>query len=732
MNDRRENYADQISFSRSVRRKTAIGDGLTAVYALSAHDKAVGIFDDCLWAERLWRSIMKTDLDFIKDKFENSGVDAPENMGKDFALEKIAEATPEKPKKITAVKGLSIAAAVALVTVTAFGVTSIIGNTPKPASFSGKASLKSFNNKSEVRDALKKVFDETKKRNDYFTTYEKGNIVYKNDLADDSISGAMKKNALSSYVGDANGSKTHNTTYVQETGVDEADTVKTDGDYIYYLCDNKINIFSAEGKKSKLLSSITPKKKSERFFNDFYLHDNKVIAVSQLWSNTTRETEIDVYDISDINNIKLNDSYAQSGDVCSTRMIGDKIYVVSFYNADREDDYPRCGNISNSATPDEIAPTDIYCPEKPSESTFLVVSEIDTAGSEKKTKSKAILGSADEIYCNTENLYVTAKQYEYPEAPKPKTSTDDEVNFYYTGLILPTVTATQIVKIDLNNGLDFTATAKVEGYIDNQYSLDEKDGCLRVAVTKDKNDSGNRIQSNTLYVLDKNLKQLGKTNSFAENESIKAVRYIGDTAYVITYEETDPLFVIDTSDSSNPKILGEVKISGFSTMLVPVDENTLLGIGYHAQDEDYTDLEVQEGLKLALFDVSDKADPKVLDEMVFKDYNSPVQYDPKALVVNYERNDYAIPFSFWNYNDETEDSESREGALNFKVENGKLKLIDEYASEMFGKDTDTVYSGIDRCTYVGDFIYLLGSENDYSSELEEYKQTAIIDAVEYK
>ena len=110
---------------------------------------------------------------------------------------------------------------------------------------------------------------------------------------------------------------------------------------------------------------------------------------------------------------------------------------------------------------------------------------------------------------------------------------------------------------------------------------------------------------NNLYVLDGELNPVGEVTGFAPDESIKAVRYMENTAYVITYEQTDPLFVIDLTDPTTPVITGEVKISGFSSMLVPIDENTVLGIGYHTEDEG-REMEIQEGLKIVTFDVSDK------------------------------------------------------------------------------------------------------------------------------
>ncbi|MEF2885146.1 MAG: beta-propeller domain-containing protein, partial [Ruminococcus sp.] len=205
---------------------------------------------------------------------------------------------------------------------------------------------------------------------------------------------------------------------------------------------------------------------------------------------------------------------------------------------------------------------------------------------------------------------------------------------------------------------------------------------------------------------------------FAPDESIKAVRYMENTAYVITYEQTDPLFVIDLTDPTTPVITGEVKISGFSSMLVPIDENTVLGIGYHTEDEG-REMEIQEGLKIVTFDVSDKNNPKVLDTKVFKNYYSDVQYNPKALLVNFERGDYTIPYSYsdWNAWDdayyETRKIENRSGVINFCVDGGKINIVDEYVSDVFR------YSTVDRCVYVGDMIYMLGYDSD-------------IDCVQYK
>ncbi len=667
---------------------------------------------------------MKTDYEFIKNKFDESDVKAPESMNEEFVLDKIKDVKPKKNRK-PLVATLSTAAAVAVITAVAIAVTSIFGSTPQPIKIAGtKARLTNFKSADDVKEAIRTINKQSQEANS-----DKGNYAVAEDAADAAGDNSLsyQKNFSTATGGAASKSADagHNATYTQYTNVDEADTVKTDGKYIFYRANaSSITVFLAKGKSSKKIAEIMPtkvKKADDVYFEDFYVYNNKLLAVEgTMYSHTFNNTKVELFDISDINNIKSTDSFTQSGTYCSSRMIGSMMYIVSNHYASKDTDLPKAGKskaaTDDETTPNEISCTDIYTVEKPSTPNFLVVSGIDTDNGAQATKTKAILGSADTVYCNTEHLFVTAAEYEF--------SSNKYEDFYWFG---SAATYTQIVKVDLNNNLDFTATTKVKGYIDNQYALDEKDGNLRVAVTYNTDMKKANKETNRLCILNKNLKEVGKTPEFAKGESIKAVRYIGNTAYVITYEQTDPLFVIDTADARKPKILGEVKISGFSTMLVPVDDNTLLGIGYHTQDEDDDiDMEIQEGVKLALFDVTDKANPKVLDEKIFKNYESEVQYNPKALLVNFERNDYTIPYT--HYYDDDEDTETECGIINFKVDNKKLSIIDEYKSKKFNaKDIDNSCE-LERCAYVSDYIYMLGSYYNYDDD-DSY---AIIDAVKYR
>lgn len=658
-----------------------------------------------------------TDFDSIKEKFDNSGVNAPDALHEDriagMLPEQPLQALPPKHNRKKIVAGVSAAAAFAIVTAGAVTFTSLFHQPfSSPKLVAGSASLRAFGSRDELTEEVKKVQNIRKRNSNNPEDWIFGGDVYEYSAESNHFDAALPDT----------GSSSHNSTYVQATGVDEADCVKTTAAHIFYLHSNTIHIFSAEGKNAKEVATVEGT--DENSLSDFYVTGNRLITLGVEYRDGGHYTEAVVYDISDVAAVKRIGSFSQSGSYLSSRMIGDTLYMVSNHNARYELDLPQTGaavSTADSATMDEIPYTDVFSVETPTGSNFLVVSRVDVKTDAQITKSKAILGSGNIIYCNQENLYVTAHEF----SPETYSNMFKSVSGNYWDIY---GVDTQIIKISLADGIDFVASEKVNGTVNNQYALDEYNGKLRVATTS-RDSEHNEI--NNLYVLDENLRQVGSVTGFAQNESIKAVRYIKDTAYVITYEQTDPLFVIDVSNPSQPAIKGEVKISGFSTLLVPVDDNTLLGIGYHTTEltEGDAAMEMQDGVKIVTFDVSDKSNPKVLDTQIFENYDSAVQRDPKALLVNFERGDFTIPMSKqeWTLDGWKTTSE----ALNFRVENGKIKIIDRYVSEKFSNPD----YNLERCVHVGDNIYLLGThyEDNYRNSYDGYVAFhADIDAVPYK
>ena len=186
--------------------------------------------------------------------------------------------------------------------------------------------------------------------------------------------------------------------------------------------------------------------------------------------------------------------------------------------------------------------------------------------------------------------------------------------------------------------MKYQKTATIDGSVNNQFSMDESHGYFKVAVTEYVGEE----DTNNLYVMDENMKIVGSVRNFAPGEHIEAVRYIKDKAYVITYQETDPLFIIDLKDPTNPVIEGHVKITGFSTLLVPADEDHLLGLGFSTEENEFG--EATDGVKLSLFDISDPLQPAVADFREFSGMDSEVQYNHKALLVGPDTSYYAFPY----------------------------------------------------------------------------------------
>lgn len=194
-----------------------------------------------------------------------------------------------------------------------------------------------------------------------------------------------------------------------------------------------------------------------------------------------------------------------------------------------------------------------------------------------------------------------------------------------------------------NGDITYKATGTVPGYLLNQFSLDENRGNLRVATTVSDWSSSEKQYSN-VYVLDPELKTIGRLEHLAPEERIYSARFMGDLLYLVTFKQTDPLFVIDLSNPYQPGILGELKIPGYSDYLHPYDETHLIGIGKDTMENEWGGI-IPTGVKIALFDVSDVNNPKLVESIVIgeKGSDSAVLSDHRAFLLDKERNIMAIP-----------------------------------------------------------------------------------------
>ena len=203
---------------------------------------------------------------------------------------------------------------------------------------------------------------------------------------------------------------------------------------------------------------------------------------------------------------------------------------------------------------------------------------------------------------------------------------------------------TVIHRISINEGkIRHEADGEVPGYLLNQFSMDEKGGNLRVTTTTYVYARESTMYNN-VFVLDSDMEVIGKLEDIAPEERIYSARFIGDRLYMVTFKNVDPFFVIDLSEPESPKILGQLKIPGFSNYLHPYDEDTIIGIGKETEGNEWGGISTK-GVKLALFDVSDVKNPKQLDkyEIGEQGTDSEALNEHKAFLFDREKNILVIP-----------------------------------------------------------------------------------------
>ncbi len=454
-------------------------------------------------------------------------------------------------------------------------------------------------------------------------------------------------------------------TYDQEEGVLEADIVKTDGKRIFYLSNletydevgfhESCNLNIAEVNDGNFTNTMTinvaPEVKNEGVgwnvninVNDMYLYNDMIAIIGNVNSyrdsytiNSAKGLDddymIDDYSYENNNSCfvsfytnedspQLIGTYWQDGGYGDVRISPEGyMFLVSTYyscdwnNIEGEDDIeayiPKCGVDEGVRC---LPASDILLPgggiDNSDILSYTVIGSIDltSSGQFSPVDSKALAGYTGNLYSSAENIYTTIGW------------TDTEITRISTagGIITP------------------AASGKVEGYLKDQFSMSEYNGYFRIATTIEKweninNETGidgvfteqapDVYRDNCVYVLDMELNQVGKVDGFGEDETIKSVNFSGDMGYVVTYEQTDPLFAIDLSNPAEPFITDEFKILGYSTYMQKWTDGLLLGFGVDADEEG-----IENGVKLTMFDNSDPYDLKAVGTYAVNSLNREEYY----------------------------------------------------------------------------------------------------------
>lgn len=544
----------------------------------------------------------------------------------------------------------------------------------------------------------------------------------------------------------------YSTTNVQVAGVDEADIIKTDGKYFYHLINNELVISRVYPATSMdIVSKVTY---DDKFLpRELYINNDMVIVIGEQYINKgyySREnyTKIIVYDAMDKANLKVAKEVEVSGNYNSSRRINDSLYLVakkyiSLYR-EEDSDYDIMPLYKDSSVSDELKKVDCnairYFPDfKCSE--YMITVGVDLSDLTKEADISTYLGNSESIYASFDNMYITFTSYNNEK------STDEmalkRIMIDYSGKNQNT----SIYRFRLEDGkMNCKATGQVPGSILNQFSMDENNGYFRIATTKGSiTGAGENVSKNNMYVLDMELNTVGSIEDIAPGEKIYSVRYMGDRAYMVTFRKVDPLFVIDLSNPENPEILGKLKIPGYSDYLHPYDENHIIGFGKDAEvvsdeggwgwaDESGTSAYYQ-GLKIALFDVTDPTNPIELwkEEIGDRGTESELLSNHKALLFSKEKNLLAFPVSVaevnennrkaWTYGDTT-----FSGAYVYELTLDKGFVLKAKLTNLTDEDWKKMgyyYYGdkeIDRLLYINDILYTVANSGYSAYSLKDFNK----------
>jgi len=533
-------------------------------------------------------------------------------------------------------------------------------------------------------------------------------------------------------------------TNIQVEGVDEADFVKTDGEYIYIVSGRNVTILRAyPPEDAEILSKTT----FNGTINGIFINGDKMVVfengytpsiyyetlASKSYSYYIQSdlTSIKVYDISNRANPTLTRNVTLDGSYFDSRMIGDYVYAVINDYVYANDTWVGLPKICSNGETQVIDATQIYYSNVSDIfNTFTTIVAINTQNDAQPPSNKTILlGSASNMYVSMNNIYITYQEYNW------------ELRTSSPITILPiteSAEVTTIHRISIEDGeIEIGPSGQVPGRVLNQFSMDEYNGYFRIATTTGYVSGwGEATSGNHVYVLDMDLNIVGRLENLAQGEQIHSARFMGNRCYLVTFKKIDPLFVIDLTTPSEPLVLGQLKIPGYSDYLHPYDENHIIGIGKDTVEAEEGNFAWYQGIKIALFDVSDVEHPQEIDKYIIGDRGSdtPVLRDHKAFLFDRARGLLVLPvlvaeideakypngLPSWTYGDYV-----FQGAYVFNITSEGFELRGNITH--LEDDSELIKSGyyfsssysVYRSLYIDNVLYTISAEKIKMNSLED-------------
>ncbi|MEM3577435.1 MAG: beta-propeller domain-containing protein [Candidatus Bathyarchaeia archaeon] len=420
------------------------------------------------------------------------------------------------------------------------------------------------------------------------------------------------------------GSYGYSKTNIQVEGVDEADIVKTDGEFLYVISGQSVVIVKAyPPEEAAVLSRINVNGTLKQLFINgdrlviFYEGTVQTFypeVIGKAYSGYCGEpkTFIQIYDVSFREFPTLRREIIVEGHYFNSRMIGNYVYAIVMRSACINNDEVELPKICFDGEWREIDATEIYYSNVLDYAyiyTTIVAVNVQSDWQEP-TYGPLLLGATSTLYVSLSNIYLAITDHHNTYLHRIHVE-DDEITY--------------------------VADGQVPGVVLNQFSMDEYNGYFRIATCYG--------GINSLYVLNMDLEIVGSLKDVAPREQIHSARFMGDICYLVTFRKVDPFFVIDLADPYNPKVLGELKVSGYSDYLHLYDANHVIGVGKETVPEEEGDFSWYQGVKISLFDVTNVSSPEEIAKYIIgeRGTHSPVLSDHKAFLFNKEKQLLVIP-----------------------------------------------------------------------------------------